>query len=342
MKRYAPECPFCGREVEKPVNAMTEFGEVLKGKCLCKAVYVCDPTGHNAGEAYMEVYALVGESWNLGEMDTEADIQTGEIDYDLKTHQRLYSKGLFTGGGKLIFARIKPPVVEEKKPEQTEKVIKGNLKKEVKKALEKGDLETVAGLAQQDKAVLRTLVSLAYNKDEVLSWRAIEAMGRVAEALNPVRLDAVRDSIRRLLWSMGEESGGIGWTSAEMLGEIIRSNPETFSDIIPIVWSFREEENFRAGTIRAMGRVAEKRRDLAVFVSRDLREMFADKNPEVRGNAAWTAGILGTASLKEGVASLLGDEETLLFYLNGELHTVTVGALAREALEKMDQTAPSA
>jgi hypothetical protein len=233
-------------------------------------------------------------------------------------------------------------VVEEKKQERAVRPIKGNLKKEVKEALEQGDLEAVADLAQQDKAVLRMLVSLAYNKDELLSWRAIEAMGLVAGALNPVRLDAVRDAVRRLLWSMGEESGGIGWTAAEMLGEILRSDPEVFSDIIPIVWSFREEENFRAGTIRAMGRVAEKRPDLTAFVVADLGEMFSDRNPEVRGHAAWAAGVLGAASLREMVASLAGDGETLLFYREGELNPVTVGELAQEALGRLEQRAPSA
>jgi len=51
---------------------------------------------------------------------------------------------------------------------------------------------------------------------------------------------------------MTDESGAIGWRSAELIGEIIYANPSLFEDIIPILWSQREEESFIESVLRGI------------------------------------------------------------------------------------------
>jgi hypothetical protein len=135
---------------------------------------------------------------------------------------------------------------------------------------------------------------------------------------------------------MGEESGGIGWSAAEMLGEIIRSSPDEFNDIIPILWSFKEEEMFRAGAVWAMGQIAMVRPDLVQFISGDLKAMLMDKNPAVRGYAARVSGILSNRNFMEDIKGLQNDSNTIIFYQNGELQKRTVGEIANEAIKKLD------
>jgi len=343
MNKYPPECPFCGRYIIRPEIKRTEFGEVLSGKCNCGAVYVCDPTGHNAGEAYMEALAMAKGDWDIGLMNEDMDYQTKDMDYDLKSHTRLYSAGMGEIHGKLIFVRLKMPDVQQSQsPEMPTKTSmlegrgkKENLKERIKSALGDRSYDEIADMARRDKGVIRRLISLAYDKDDVMAWRAIEAMGSVAGELSKERIDIVRDTIRRLLWSMGEESGGIGWSAAEMLGEIIRSNPDQFIDIIPIVWSFHEEEMFRAGTVWAMGRIASVRPDLVRFILKDVQGMITDKNPTVRGYAAWVIGILGADSLLEDINKLVNDQSAINFYYGGELTRKTVGCMVKEAISKI-------
>lgn len=359
MNKYPPECPFCGRFIVRPETTRTEFGEILSGRCNCGAVYVCDPTGHNAGEAYMEALALARGNWEIGLMDENIDYQTSDIDYDLKTHTKIYSSGMTEMKGKLIFVKYKSldtkgnsqlsetqnagcemqnSELPNKKSSTIQQSVIHNpqLKERIKDALVSQSYTEISNMAKKDKGVIRRLISLAYDKDDVISWRAIEAIGFVAGELSRERIDVVRDTIRRLLWSMGEESGGIGWSAAEMLGEIIRNNPDEFADIIPIVWSFREEEMFRAGVVWAMGRIASVRPDLVKFILKDIQDMIIDKNPAVRGYAAWTIGILREKSFIEAINKLTYDKNVINFYQNGYLTKKTVAEIAMESIRVND------
>ncbi|MBI3592653.1 MAG: HEAT repeat domain-containing protein [Nitrospirae bacterium] len=343
MNKYPPECPFCGLTVERPETTKTEFGEVLSGRCRCGSVYVCDPTGHNAGEAYMEALALAKGDWNLDSMEYEMI----DMAYDLKTHQRIYSKGQSTLSGKLVFVKLELPGAEgsiraqdaEAAASVAPAIREGGrmkIKDRVRELLESKSYGDIVSLALQDKGVIRWLISSAYDKEDVISWRAIEALGLIARGFSAQnRLDVIRDTIRRLLWSMGEESGGIGWSAAEMLGEIITNNPDAFNDIIPIVWSFRDEEMFRPGIVWAMGRIATVRPDLILFISGDLRSLIADRNPAVRGYAAWVIGIIGDSKAIEELKELLNDGSRIAFYRNGELDAKTVGEIVKEVLNKV-------
>lgn len=343
MNKYPPECPFCGRHVVRPETTMTEFGEILSGRCNCGAVYVCDPTGHNTGEAYMEAMAMAKGDWDIGLMDEYMDYQTEDMDYDLKNHMRLYSAGMGETRGKLVFVKLKRPDAQQSQPvgiisKSEHRGKKGNLKERIKDALSTRSYDEITDMARRDKGVIRYLISLAYDKDDVMGWRAIEAMGYVAGELSKQRVDIVRDTIRRLLWSMGEESGGIGWSAAEMIGEIIRSNPDQFTDIVPIVWSFHEEEMFRPGTIWAMGRIASVRPDLVKFILKDMQDMITDKNPAVRGYAAWVIGILREDGFMEDINKLISDNSTVNFYQEGELTKKTVAEIVKEAIDKIKIT----
>lgn len=343
MNKYPPECPFCGRHIVRPETTMTEFGEVLSGKCNCGAVYVCDPTGHNAGEAYMEAMAMAKGNWDIGLME-DADYQTEDMDYDLKSHMRLYSTGMGMTGGKLIFVKLRRSDMQQLQPAEVplktapvseDRGKKGDLKERIKDALGARCYAEIADMARSDKGVIRHLISLAYDKGNVMGWRAIEAMGYVAGELSKQRIDIVRDTIRRLLWSMGEESGGIGWSAAEMIGEIVRSNPDQFTDIVPIVWSFHEEEMFRAATVWAMGRIASVRPDLVKFILKDIHGMLTDKNPAVRGYAAWVIGILREDGFLGEINKLTSDNSTVNFYQEGELISKTVAEIVKAAMNRI-------
>lgn len=342
MNKYSPECPFCGRYIIRPEKTMIEFGEVLSGKCSCGSVYVCDPTGRNIGEAYMEALAIAKGDWNIYELGEGEDYEIKEMSYDFKNHMQIYSTSMKEAKGKLIFVKLgryqESDIIQRNDSADTKKetvAVKGGLKNRIKDLLKTKAYNEIAELAKTDKGVIRQTISLAYDKEDPMTWRAIEAIGFIAGALSVEKNDVIRDTIRRLLWSMGEESGGIGWSSAEMLGEIIRANPDEFSDIIPIVWSFRDEEMFRPGTVWAMGRIALCRPDLAGFILRDLQMMTADKNPTVRGYAAWVIGIMGAGEFIGDIKNLADDNSSINFYHDGDLIKKTVGEIAEEAISRI-------
>jgi hypothetical protein len=353
MNKYTPECPFCGRIINRPAEIKTEFGNVSTGGCECGAVYVCDPTGHNTGEAYTEALALAKGGWQINAMDENVDYEAIDMEYDEKSHQRLYSKGLRSLSGRLVFVKLKEQQFENSVQAPTVPTApaagdvrvfaitqdsKMHMKDKVKGLLKLQAYGQVADMAGQDKGIIRCLISLSYDKQDVISWRAIEAIGVISRTYAKGMMDILRDTVRRLLWSMGEESGGIGWSAAEMLGEIVTGDPDAFNDIIPIIWSFKEEEMFRAGIVWAMGRIAMIRPELVEFIIPDLPEMLEDGNPAVRGYTVLLMGLLHDAliagKVRQQVSKLLGDSSPVPVYYEGELVTRTVGDIAGEVLHK--------
>ncbi len=126
-------------------------------------------------------------------------------------------------------------------------------------ALEANDFETIRTLALQSRKVLSVLVRLAYDKTSLTGWRAIKAIGHVASLYVRNNYDFLRDTIRKLLWSLSDESGGIGWSAPEILGEIVSADPKKLADIIPLiaeVYSI-EEKVFRPGVLYALKRIGE-------------------------------------------------------------------------------------
>lgn len=353
MVRYTPECPFCGRIINRPDEVKTEFGTVPGGSCECGTIYVCDLTGHNTGEAYMEALALARGSWRIDEMGEDIDYETCDIDYDMNSHQRVFSKGLSSPAGRLVFVKLKMPqeassLPPRNMPPDPLKPPRGggastresnlNRKDKLKVLLELRAFDEVADMAMEDKGIIRLLISISYDREDVTSWRAIEAIGVISRTFSKdsiERLGIVRDTIRRLLWSMGEESGGIGWSSPEILGEIVKGDPDAFNDIVPILWSFRDEDMFRAGILWAMGRIAVIRPDMVGFTLPDLPGMLKDTNPVVRGYAIWLISVLepgGRSS--EQISRFLGDSGPVPFYKEGELVERTVAEIAEEVIHK--------
>ena len=76
------------------------------------------------------------------------------------------------------------------------------------------------------RKVVNALFSFFYSRDPLHFWQAVTAMGAVVSLLAEENMETARVVMRRLMWSLNEESGGIGWGSAEAMGEIMaRSEP---------------------------------------------------------------------------------------------------------------------
>jgi hypothetical protein len=150
--------------------------------------------------------------------------------------------------------------------------------------LESDDLASVASLVKDNRRCMSHLVRLAYDKETLTGWRSIKAIGLAAKAIVNEEYAFLREMIRKLLWSLSDESGGIGWSAPEIIGEIICSDPDRFQDIIPIISAVYdiEEEVFRAGILYALSLIAEERPDL-VLPQKDIAiRALNDKNPLVR------------------------------------------------------------
>ena len=178
-------------------------------------------------------------------------------------------------------------------------------KKFILHSLESNDLDAVVSFIQENRKALSLLIRMAYDKETLVGWRAIKAVGRVAKALGTTQNEFLRITMRKLLWSLSDESGGIGWAAPELLGEIVCSDPEGFADIVPLIAEVYdiEEQTFRPGVVYALARVAEVSPELIANYQKVIIRSLVDKNPLIKIYALDLVGLVWTTACRKNLWS---------------------------------------
>ena len=209
------------------------------------------------------------------------------------------------------------------------------MKKQLRKLLEHRTFDELADLAGRKRRVLGVLVSLTFDRDPLVGWRAVEAMGVAADRIADDDPDCVRQHLRRLYWLLSEESGGVCWRAPEAMAEIVRRRPRMFGDYVSIIVTLIEQMAdedlvyFRAGILWAIGRLGSLAREELEVVLGTIDACLDHADPQVRGMAAWCLGQCGRREVLAKREALLSDQCAVDLYENGELARVTVSELAR-------------
>ena len=209
------------------------------------------------------------------------------------------------------------------------------MKKEVLSLLEKQDYYKLISLSSGNKKILSLLISLSYDKKSVIAWRAIESIGLISKEFSKLNPEVIRNFIGRLLWMIRDESGGIGWSAPEILGEIVRNNPGLYSDIATVIVSFHDEPLLRAGILRAIGRMGKISAEIFDYAVPVALTYLKSPDPVVRGYAAWSLGELGASDAVNEIKKLEHDKNNFTFYEEGELKEKSVGEMAKKAAAKL-------
>lgn len=202
---------------------------------------------------------------------------------------------------------------------------------ELQGLLDARDPEGLRAWVSREPHAVRTLFAALFEVDERRRWRAIEALGWVAQDVTREDPDRVRDWIRRIFWNMMEESGGLMWHGPEAIGEILANAPSLIPEYLGPLGSFRVEEPFEAGTYIALARIAPLAPKAMETIAGVLTPGLSDPDPRIRAHAALTLGRIGYPPARAPIAALWEDATPLTVYdaATGELSATTVGALAR-------------
>ena len=211
------------------------------------------------------------------------------------------------------------------------------LKKTVRDLLEEGEVDRVAEIAVSKRRVLGSLVSLSFDSDPEIAWRAIEASGASARLIVREDPDTIREHLRRILWLVTEESGGICWHAPELMAEILAQIPGKFTDYVPIAASFlvtledEDLEHFRPGALWAIGRLGELAREQHSELVPAVVAALESSDPQARGMAVWCLGQIERPELLSDRPELLTDDGSVDLYQERTLSRTTVGELAERA-----------
>ncbi len=213
-------------------------------------------------------------------------------------------------------------------------------KEKIKGLILKEQYNELGELIKEKKSRLSLLLSLSYTTDNNARFKVIKAAGYAASAIPDHESDFLHTVISNLFWSLNDDSGSVGWSSPELLGEIISSRMDLFKEYVPLVISLLKikEAYFRPGVLWAMGRIAARDPSPIKPYAPYINMYLADPVSETRGYAAWCLGQIGSPVPEEHLQHLLRDTaEVWLMDAQGNISKKTIGRITQETISRIMQ-----
>ncbi len=196
------------------------------------------------------------------------------------------------------------------------------------------------------RRVIRALMACLCEQDEERKWRAVSLLGPLAADLAERDMAEARDLMRRLMWSLNDESGSIGWGAPEAMAEIMIAHERLAEEYAHMLVSYmREDGNYlehpllQRGLLQGIGRLSTARPGLMKKhkAGDPLLPFLEAGDRVVQGLAAWCAGILEVGRAKPLLESLVNEKTEIPLYVNSCLVKRPAGHLAREALDRLGE-----
>lgn len=207
--------------------------------------------------------------------------------------------------------------------------------------------EALAAVALMPEAkVVKPLFSCLCSTEPLVKWHAVAAMGQTVAALATAEMESARVVMRRFMWMLNDESGGIGWGVPEAMAESIACHPRLAAEYSHCLISFMREDGFylelpalQQGLLWGVARVAEVFAQLLrdKDAVRYLLPYLDAADPGVRGLACLALGRLGDTSVLAALAPCQGDGRAVCLYQAGDFVQTTVDALACQAIGSLSR-----
>lgn len=189
------------------------------------------------------------------------------------------------------------------------------------------------------RQVVNPLFLFLCSMDDKIKWNSVTAMGAVVSALAEQELESARVVMRRCMWNLNDESGGIGWGCPEAMGEAMARNQKLAEEYGCILFSyiqpdgnFFEHEILQRGALWGVGRLAHTRSKLLEGAAAFLYPYIQSDDVNLRGLAVWAIGPLMEGKKMPLLKALTNDNSSLKLFREGRVAQYSVGQLAQEAL----------
>ena len=181
--------------------------------------------------------------------------------------------------------------------------------------------------------------------DEVVKWHSVTALGQAVSCMAESDFESARIVMRRFMWMLNDESGGIGWGIPEVIGEVCAAHPQIAQEYSHILVSFMREDGFylelpelQRGLMWGVGRFAQVNPQLLIEkkVLTYLPPYLLSDDYRVKAGAAYASGLLKARQLKSDLKSIVTDERPLAMYVDCQFVETTLGKIAYEALRHIE------
>lgn len=204
--------------------------------------------------------------------------------------------------------------------------------------------------AYREEELIHPLFSALCRADESMRFSAALAFGRVVARLAARDMEAARVVMRRLLWSLNDESGGIGWGAPEAMAATMAQSEALAAEYLHLLVSYLKEDgdepwqdgNFlelpslQRGLLWGIGHVAPlyRARLLAMGVDGELAKYLSSPDKIVAGLALWCFSRLDVAAPAAVLKALSNDQTVVPLFADGGPRSITLGRLARLAMPR--------
>ncbi len=213
------------------------------------------------------------------------------------------------------------------------------------------DISTrLASYPAQD--VINALFPILCRTEPLLRWRAVSCMGRSVARLAEEDLEAARIVMRRFLWSLNDESGGIGWGAPESMAEAMCEHAVLAQEYAHMLVSYMREDGeepcqdgnylehplLQRGVLWGVVRLSSCQPQLLFDkeVGPELLPYLHSDDAEIRALACSAVGYLGIKAAKGLVAQLAADNAEVTLYTQGQFIHSRVAEYAARALEQLN------
>ena len=189
------------------------------------------------------------------------------------------------------------------------------------------------------------LFSSLCHTDELVRWHGISVLGKVVRIIGDKDIEDARVIMRRFLWMLNDESGGIGWGVPEAMAEAMVNNetlaeeyfhmlvsytiddgPEIFQD-----GNFLELPLLQRGVLWGMCRVASKYRNVLdqYDTGTHLLPYFQSEDTVVVGLACCLVEILGIKTYSDEMKSYRDSKDVIRVYVEGTFYDLLLKEIVK-------------
>lgn len=223
-----------------------------------------------------------------------------------------------------------------------------SFKRRIRGLLKHKDIDQVIAKLRSypSRKIVSPLIASLFSSDETVKWHAVTGLGLVVADIADTDFESARIIMRRFMWSLNDESGGIGWGAPEAMAEIMACHEGLAQEYGHILVSYMREDGnmlehvpLQRGLMWGIGRLAGERRELMLANRADhyLPPYLNSEDALVKGFAAFALGMLRAKAAQEMLKSLLPDQREILLFQHRKLIATTVGNLAEQALQSLSK-----
>ncbi len=118
------------------------------------------------------------------------------------------------------------------------------IKKTILAALQEPDWPNVQMVLDQydSKSLVNHLFTALCSTNELQKWNSVLSFGYLLNRIAGEKIEDARIIMRRFLWSLNDESGGIGWGAPEAMAECMSCNDILFKEYSHMLISYMRED----------------------------------------------------------------------------------------------------